>query len=106
MGSSNIQTYLMSRGARVQFAIGVALISVIPLLVFWYFNVNAEGGASVNGFQNLIVLMLLTSAAVGGSTMAVCTGTGAAAKRQMTTAVTTTTTPSHHHRRRRNGPRV
>ena len=69
MGSSNIQTYLMSRGARVQFAIGVALISVIPLLVFWYFNVNAEGGASVNGFQNLIVLMLLTSAAVGGYTI-------------------------------------
>ena len=69
MGNSNAQTYLISRGARVQFAIGVALISVIPLLVFWYFNVTGEYGESANGFQNLIVLMLLTSAAVGGYTI-------------------------------------
>ncbi len=66
MGSSNAQTFLMSRGARVQFAIGVALISVIPLLVFWYFNINAESGALTDGFQNLIILLLLMSAAIGG----------------------------------------
>jgi signal transduction histidine kinase len=69
MGDSEAQTYSISRGARVQFAIGVALISIIPLLVFWYFNIAGEYGEPASGFQNLIVLMLLTAAAVGGYTI-------------------------------------
>ena len=69
MGDSEAQTYLISRGARVQFAIGVALISIIPLLVFWYFNVAGEYGEPIGGFQNLLVLMMLTAAGVGGYTI-------------------------------------
>ena len=66
MGDSEAQTYFVSRGARVQFAIGVALISVIPLLVFWYFNV--VGGVPDNAFGLQIIMMvaLVTAVAAAG----------------------------------------
>lgn len=69
MDDSATQTYSVYRGARVQFAVGVALISIIPLLVFWYFNLTGEYGESSGGFQNLFIVMLLTAAAAGGYTI-------------------------------------
>lgn len=69
MGDSYAQSYTATRGARVQFAIGVALISIIPLLVFWYFNIAREQGDSPIGLSNILVVMLLTAAAAGGYTI-------------------------------------
>lgn len=69
MADSEAQTYSISRGARVQFAIGVALISVIPLLVFWYFNTVGEYTEPASGFQNLFIVLLLAVAAAGGYTI-------------------------------------
>ena len=66
MGNSSVQTSLISRGARVQFAIGVALISVIPLLVFWYFNVIGGLPDNAYGLQLILMVALVTAAAAAG----------------------------------------
>ena len=60
------QASLISRGARVQFAIGVALISVIPLLVFWYFNVIAGVPDNAFGLQSIMMVALVTAVAAAG----------------------------------------
>ena len=57
---------LISRGARAQFAVGIALISVIPLLVFLCFNVTDGFGETATLYQNLFVIILLTTAAGSG----------------------------------------
>ena len=57
---------LVSRGARAQFAVGIALISVIPLLAFLCFNVTDGFGETATIYQNLFVVILLTTAAGSG----------------------------------------
>lgn len=60
---------LTSSGARVQFAIGVALVSVIPLLAFWYLSAAAEATGSIewNGQAVAVLLILLALGASGFS---------------------------------------
>ena len=53
---------LVTRGARVQFATGVALISIIPLLTFLYLYVNRADF----GVDTMAVVLLLAATGLGG----------------------------------------
>lgn len=61
---------LTSSGARVQFAIGVALVSIIPLLVFWYLTSESGSpeGLSFDG-QTVAVILILVALGVSGYTI-------------------------------------
>ena len=57
---------LISRGARVQFAIGIALISVIPLLTTWALISNFGTDSARFDEHTLLTVPLLVVAAIGG----------------------------------------
>jgi signal transduction histidine kinase len=57
---------LVSRGARFQFAVGIALIAVIPALALWYLRVVAAPATVGFGLNHLVVAVLLILCAGGG----------------------------------------
>ncbi|MFH0952777.1 MAG: ATP-binding protein [Verrucomicrobiota bacterium] len=57
---------LVTRGARVQFAIGVALVSVIPLLALWYLSVLSLEEPIGSVPMTVIIISLLAASGVGG----------------------------------------
>lgn len=59
------QSSLVSAGARVQFAIGVSLISVIPLLAVWYLHL--VGGVENIAFDVRSIMIVLLVLLAGGS---------------------------------------
>ena len=69
MDDPEVQTYSTLRSARAQFAVGVALISIIPLLVFWYFNLGGDFGGAGAGVQSLVIVVFLVAMAMGGYTI-------------------------------------
>ena len=60
--SSVDRSSLVTRGARVQFATGVALVSIIPLLTFLYLYLNR----TAFGADTLVVVLLLAVTGFGG----------------------------------------
>ncbi len=63
------QASLFSRGARIQFAIGVALISIIPVLVLWYLHILSDASLNITTGQTLVVALLVTL--IGGTGYAI-----------------------------------
>jgi signal transduction histidine kinase len=57
---------LSSSGARVQFAIGVALIAVIPVLTFWYLQVSRVDAERLYDWQTIVIVGLLALAGSAG----------------------------------------
>ena len=57
---------LVSSGARVQFAVGVALISIIPLLTFWYLNVTSGYQDGYPYMALVVVIPVVVAAGLGG----------------------------------------
>jgi signal transduction histidine kinase len=57
---------LITRGARVQFAIGIALISVLPLLTLWYLGRHLAANDGVFDIWAYFVLGLIVLTGVGG----------------------------------------
>jgi len=63
---SRRSAFLITSGARVQFAIGVALVSVIPLLTVWYLNMAMDTGGIPQDGRTVAVLILLVTLAISG----------------------------------------
>ena len=57
---------LVSTGARLQFAVGVALISTIPLLCLWYLAVRTSAGQNPLQASAALTIPLLLGAGLGG----------------------------------------
>ncbi len=67
MSEPNIPSLsLISKGARAQFAIGVALISVIPLLAFWYLSQLLQSAQAWRGIQPMIILLITCATGITG----------------------------------------
>ncbi len=60
------QTSVVTRGSRAQFAVGIALISIIPLLVFWYLYISGDLFEISRGAQSLLVVLLMAGIAACG----------------------------------------
>lgn len=65
-GESHSTISLESAGARAQFAIGIALVSIIPVLAFWYLNSEYQSGELSLDGQTISVALLLAALGFSG----------------------------------------
>jgi len=57
---------VLSKGARAQFAIGLALVSVIPLLTFWYLSLFVHADRPFYSYQSLALLVMVCAMGFSG----------------------------------------